>query len=250
MVAHKYSTHIYILEKLHFSLVDGFDPVFYHALTMALLQYTRNVLSTEAIARYVLHTMMAPPVPPGPSEFSRPPLFPSKTYPSYTPPKTVLYLTHDFFDDDFQRGDYGADLLLHGLKELLGQSSVVDHPKRDCLYHTPSHHFTEAKYVSARARLYGGGFTFALKLYDELFNTTARHVSNVQTRIERHDYDLVILGSAHRKLHNLPLWDVVCQHYRRNEVAIVDGGDTPLSGDIIEKFAPCAQFIFSREGLI
>ena len=116
---------------------------------MALLQYTRNVLSTEAIARYVLHTMTAPPKP-GPTLSPHP--YISQKNILQVSPKKVLYLTHNIYgdEDDFQRGDYMTDLLLHGLKQVLGQSSVLDYPKRDCLYKKPSGHFTQARDVSAR----------------------------------------------------------------------------------------------------
>ena len=64
----------------------------------ALLQYTKSVLSTKAVASYVLETMYT---------------YHSKVY----SPKSLLYLTHI---EHGTNGDYMTDLLLHGFKTLLG----------------------------------------------------------------------------------------------------------------------------------
>ena len=233
IVAQRRDSQSYKFLKLHFS-PSQIDTTFFNALTSAFIHYTKNVLSTKALAQYVINEMQSSSVKHVRSHF----------------PLKILFLTHDASgdDDDFSKGDYMVDSLLHGLKQLLGHRYVIDYPRRDCLYKV-SEHFTVSSLLSARAKLYGQGFGYAFKL-DELSSTSERTVNQTRKNIERHKYDFIILGSAHRDKNTLQHWDFVCRYYHRQEVGIVDGGDIPLSEKIIEKYAPCAAYIFSREGYI
>ena len=229
--AQRRGSQLYKFTKLRMP-VRQIDSSFVHAMTSAFLHYTKNVLSTKVLAQYVLSTMQTL----------------SLGRIQTNVPLSILFLTHDSSgdDDDFPKGDYMVDLLLHGFKQLLGHRSVVDYPRRDCLYKR-NDHFTAAGYFSAKTKLYGQGFGYAFKL-DELSRTTERTTNQTKKNIERHRYDLVIVGSAHRNNNKLQHWDLICRHYNRLEVGIIDGGDVPISEKIIEKYAPCASHIFSREG--
>ena len=65
----------------------------YSAVVSALLQYTRNVLSTRAMAAYVMETMRSY----------------SKGHIPNTNPKLILYLTHQ--DHDMDKGRTLIDAL-------------------------------------------------------------------------------------------------------------------------------------------
>lgn len=211
-----------------------FDTPLYVHLTSALLQYSRAVLSTKALAQYVVQTMhrysegkIASPVP-----------------------KSILYLTHQ--DRDMDKGDYLTDFLLLGLYEWLGYQSgrVVDFPRRDCLYKSYEQ-FGSSQYRESRKKLYGYGFVFGHKI--DVYVESARidrQGPALRQRLRNHDFDLVILGSGHRDgwASTLHLWEAVCLHYDRREVAMVFGADYPLPKKILHRYAPCAAHIFSREG--
>lgn len=88
----------------HFNRLD-FDTTrlnkqLYAVIGAALIQYTHNILSTTAVAKYLLNTMFT---------------YSNGVLKSQLP-RTVLYLSHD----SRMGGDYIVDLTLHGLKQLLG----------------------------------------------------------------------------------------------------------------------------------
>ena len=72
----------------------------YSVVSAALLHYTHNVLSTTAVAKYILNTMYE-----NSNGLLKSPL-----------PQSILYVTNDIA----AVGDFLVDLTLHGLKQLLG----------------------------------------------------------------------------------------------------------------------------------
>lgn len=227
--AHKTKTQVYAFDKLSLEM-KRFDRRLYSALTSALLYYTRNVLSTKAIAQYVLNTMYKN----------------SHGLINSPHPKSILYLTHK--DHDMDKGDYMTDFLLHGLQEILGQKTILDFPSRDCLYkHFPL--FNESNYLAARMKMYGMGFSYGAKI-DVFAGTIDRNMEEVKQNIIGRKYDIIILGSGHRDgwASKLFFWDLVCKHYHRLEVGFVDGGDDHLARKVLDRYAPCAGHLFSREG--
>lgn len=218
-----------------YSSASTFDTSLYVHLTNAILQYTRNVLSTKAIAQYVLQMM---------HEYSEGKI-------KSAIPKNILYLSHE--DHDMDKGDYLTDFLLLGLHELLGSTEigkVVDFPRRDCLYKSYDQFGTE-QLKQSKKKLYGSGFVFGHRIdaYIEPMSIK-RDVNTLRKKLENHEFDIVILGSGHRDgwASTLHLWDMVCLKYDRREVAMVFGADYPLPRKILHRYAPCAAHIFSREG--
>lgn len=72
--------------------------------------------------------------------------------------------------------------------------------------------------------------------------------AEIKSSIERHEYDVVVLGSGHRYQEYLPIWELVCRNYDRDHVIIIDGGDSYLSGEIVRRYYLCSKHFFSREG--
>lgn len=231
-VTSKSKLQTYKIENINVNFSSTFDKQFYSAIVMASLRFTKNVLSTKAIAQYVVNTMQ----------------FRSEGRIKKGLPIYVLYVTHTGGDDAFDRGDYMVDLLLHGMKELLGETFVVDHPKRSCVYKTIEH-FNETAYIAERESLYGHGFSYAFKI-DELSNHRVPNSSDIKNDLENHKYDMVLLGSLHRDgwWNEVPLWDIICQYYHRLEVGLIHGGDEKLDEKLLDKYLPCGEHIFSREG--
>ncbi len=223
------STATMNFERLEYDLAR-LDKSLYSVISAAMLQYTRNVLSTTALASYVLDTMLG---------YSKGHLFSAK-------PKQVLYLSHE--DHDLDKGDYLTDQLLHGLKKLLGEAAVVDFPRRDCLY-KPAVDLNTTDYLRHKKKLYGNGFSWGLTL-DAFLGTSERDMNVIRDNVVNRRYDMVILGSGHRdgwaaKLH---FWDLVCKHYNPLEVGWVDGSDNHPSRKMLLKYGNCAGHMFSREG--
>lgn len=216
-------------ETLKFDEIN-INKNFYMVINKALLQYTRNILSTRAVASYVLETMVA-----------------ARQVDNNTI-RNVFYLTH--IDNDMNKGDYMTDFLLHGLKAVLGDGNVIDYPRRDGIYKTAKEYNT-TDYLIARSKLYGSGFSWGLKI-DELHNglDAYRNADVIKRNLMEHRYDAVILGSGHRdgyasKLH---FWDLVCKYYLPSEVGFVFGADYRMNKKILKRYSNCAAHVFSREG--
>ena len=212
------------------------DKKLYMAVSAALRQYTLNVLTTKAMAKYLLETIRKHQVAQLGSQI--PAL-----------PKTILYLTHH--DADMNKGDYLTDMILHGLKELLGENAVTDFPKRDPLYKRDKDFNQTSEYFINRQNYYGFGFSWA-QTFDDWETTELRNYGRVDNNIETNVYDLIILGSGHRDGYKsiLNFWKSICRYYKPYQVALVDGADYHLREKLLKKYAPCVGIIFSREGYI
>jgi hypothetical protein len=230
LTGHRTGQMTYQFDKMEMNL-SLFDSELYSATVSAMLQYFHNVLSTKAIAKYLLDTMC---------RYSQGKL--KKKLPT-----KILYLTHQ--DHDMDKGDYATDLILHGLIKLLGEQPIVtDFPSRDCLYKT-SIEFNETSYLNRRLKLYGSGFSWGLKI-DHFSKEILRNQKQIETMITNHEYDLIILGSGHRDgwASRLWYWDLICKYYHPLEVGFIDGADYHLKKKILEKYSQCAGHLFSREG--
>jgi hypothetical protein len=230
------------------------DKNLYTATTAALLQYCKNVLSTRAIAEYVISIML---------------MKNSKQIPSSTQlnqklnnnvtaqmmksefiPKSILFLTHQ--NSAMDRGDYQTDFLLHGLINLFGRNAIVDYPPRNLLYKTTSE-FTGEEYHNRRKGMYGKGFSFGLLIDDfqeeKSKNQTMLH-NKVIRMIQKKSFDLIIVGSGHRDGRNsiLPFWNKICIFYPSSKVAWIEGGDEHIPPAVVRHYSKCADHLFSREG--
>ena len=213
------------------------DKELYYTVTAALLHYNKQVLSTSGVAKYFLHRVL---------ENAK--LTFGIQVPNFS---KILYLTHE--NKFMKAGDYQVDLLLHGLKSLLGDN-VVDFPKRMVLYKTVNHFNKTSEYTPSRNQLYGFGFSFGL-LLDQWTSVTPTDIStDVKENIVGKKYDLIVLGSGHRDIRwgnyvaRIPFWAEVCTHTPSWKIALVDGGDFPLTSSIINRYAGCVGHFFSREG--
>lgn len=108
----------------------------------------------------------------------------------------------------FLPGQTGADYLmcctLIGLKELLGER-IVDYPKLDFMYD------------SFPCDLIRRAFTYTRLIEDIDIDRT-----NIEERIKKHEFDLIIYGSIHR---GEPFKDLVKRYYRTNEIVYMCGED-------------------------
>lgn len=224
--------HLMKIDTLEFNL-SSFNIKLYMAMNAALRQYTLNVLTTRAMASYLLETIRS---------------YQNQQLGSNQPiPKNVLYLTHH--DADMNKGDYLTDMILHGLIEVLGEKSVTDFPQRDPVYKREKDFNKSSEYFPNRKRLYGFGFSWG-QLIDDWEVTDSRNYAKIDSYIENNIYDLIILGSGHRDGYRsiLNFWSSICKYYKPYQIAFIDGADYHLRAKTLKKYAPCVGLIFSREG--
>jgi hypothetical protein len=212
-----------------------FDRHLYKFVVTAILQYTKNVFSTVSMASYMLQTYF------------------HKSLRSQSSIRSILYLSHDVNDN----GDYMVDLTLHGLIEYFGEDStvIVDYPQRKAVRKTIDD-FLDEDYHRKLDSMYGRGFTFALRT-DPLSKPTPQETTDtIANKIEAQEFDLVIYAAGHR--HNkddnkseepVKMWRLICSHYSRDKVIVLDGGDHPIPIDILDDMVPCSSHLFTREGV-
>jgi hypothetical protein len=273
--------------------MSAVDPVLYSLTVTALLDYTRRHLTTPAMAAQMLSVMGAKPpfcrlgqealrrhgvLTSAATALGRRRWRGQKWAPSVVGlgsvspscphgPIRVLYLTQPT-----GWADYMADTLAHGLVSLLGPDAVVQYPRRDVLYTTPSLLF-EAQRAPVRTGHYGAGFSYANLLFDitDAADPTLaaaggprwgespdaasmaddKKVSAVEARlrasIAAREFDFVVFGLVHRG--PPPLMDAVCASYPRDQIAAVHGNDFPPNAAEIQACASCAGFFFAREAM-
>jgi len=158
----------------------------YPAVAAGLLSYARQRLTTTALARYVLEAS------------------------GHANATSALVLS-SHPDPDYQR-----DMLVHGLRTVLG-AGLVDFVRPRHLYAPPRG--TKAPYLDDdENNLYGHGFTYAHRLSaDDGVDRT-----DLDRRIRAHDFDLVVYASVHR---GMPFWPAVAAAYAPRDRVFVDGED-------------------------
>lgn len=130
----------------------------YNTLLSKLLEYTKNHLTTNKMAEYILKKVN----------------FDNKQN------LKILYLSGNT-DPDYLRC-----VTLHGFKELIGLD-CHDYPKIPHIYKSTTINYNN---------LYGKGFTYTNLLDDELHNNNLDN--SIEEDIKNKFYDIVIYGSYHR----------------------------------------------------
>lgn len=180
-----------IMEGMRIRGVNGthidhatFDYVAYSSVACRALEYTRRYLSTKAIAQYVLEVMGKPLA------------------------QSILLMSQK------PDPDYMRDLLVHGMRELLG-AGAVDVPAFDFMYETPAGE--PPKQLNQGENLYGQGFSYAHRLPRIEVDR-----ENLAARIAAREFDAVIYACVEG---GLPYLEDVLAHYDASSIAIVNGED-------------------------
>jgi hypothetical protein len=140
----------------------------YEPIIKELLDYTRENLTTEARAKYIITTL-------------------GKKVEDI---KSVLYLSGSDF------GDYLRCTVLHGFKTMF-KEKCVDYIRLPHIYNSYPH--------PIRNEVFSFGFSYAFRLpaeYDIHCNRTC-----IEERIASHEFDIIIFGSLHRGMPFLELVD-------------------------------------------
>lgn len=154
---------LYIKYKsLSFDTIQSLYKDEYTSFIDRILLYTRNHLTTEHTAKYILN----------------------KVIPSFTNSINVLFISGSIYPD------YLRCLCLHGLKRILG-SKCHD-------YMFVPHMYTDYITQHDNRELYGNGFTYSRLLAPEMHDFAKD--KTVEKDIMQRKYDIVIYGSLHRGL--------------------------------------------------
>lgn len=127
----------------------------------------------------------------------------------------ILFLTHPY-------PNYVPDLLLHGLREIIG-SQVVDYPKKECLYHKDEKDFWPDLYSNT-------------EWFPKDNGDIDREDIDIKLKTDFFDYlicDVRSISSIINILKNLP--------HTRTRAVIIDGEDSPVN------IKPGMFVIFRRE---
>ena len=168
--------------------MDVFNFEEYLCLADQLLEYTRENLSSDAMAKYLLKTTQ------------------------HEDAKNILFLSGS------EISDYVRDTLLMGLKSLMRDvagGKVVDFVKHNFLYNIP---VDTKPHDWSNEGFYGNGFTYAHWLDGRDEEDRSRLVE----RIKEKEFDLIIFGSIHR---GMPFLDLVFENYGKDDIVFVDGED-------------------------
>ncbi len=139
--------------------LSSLDREQYEPIIKELLDYTRENLTTEARARYIL----------------------SKLGKKAEDVRSVLYLSESV------HGDYLRCTVLHGFKKLFKEKCV------DCI-RVP--HIYDSYPPEIRNEVHGFGFSYAFRVPSEYDIKCNRMF--IGERIAAHEFDVVVFGSLHR----------------------------------------------------
>lgn len=176
---------INVNDQLH---KKNFDLNLYQSFAEASLDYVRNHLTTTKVANRLLNDLGYDN-----SQLN-------------TKPPTILFISRS------KKVDYVRDLLLHGLRKLLGPN-IIDVRRSHFLYKSYQRDQDE--------NLYGYGFSYACQISDESEKYINR--TNIKKRLANGEFDLVIYGAI---LHGLPGFNLVKRYMPREKIILLDGGDS------------------------
>lgn len=119
---------------------------------------------------------------------------------------------------------YLSDMLLHGLRKKLGDN-VVEYERSWWMYHGD---FGPGKLDDNIHK----GFT----IYRTLDDDSNIDRTDIENKIKNQYYDLIVFGYTHYG--SRPgSWDLVTEHYPKNKIAWIDGGDlwSNLKSEVVDK---------------
>lgn len=109
-----------------------------------------------------------------------------------------------FFTD--KNEDYLSDSMLHGFRQLYG-NSVIDFPKKDCMY----------KSYPTEKKVYGNGFTL-YRTMDEIDVDR----TNIEEKLKNNYFDLIVISDIQRQ-HNI--YNKYLEYLTPRNTIILDGED-------------------------
>ena len=152
----------------------------------------------------------------------------------------ILFISSSNVKRDSRLNDYMHDIVLHGLREIYG-NSVIDYPGVWYMYRD------EVKKRSYDiSNLWGKGFT----LYNLLSNYQQIDRTDIENKIKANYFDFIIFGSADLyKLHNISnnpqlFFDKIINS--KSKIIIVDGSDSLFVNEKLIKMVGKGVY-FKRE---
>ena len=117
--------------------------------------------------------------------------------------------------------DYMVSSLLHGLREILGDSAVTDYPPNPLYYEIQSDVFSSYTTLSS-TYVHGLGYTWSHRLRNNTRLRESFNRADIRKGIIEKRWDLVIYPQVHR---GMPYWDLVKSSYDRGKIVLIDAED-------------------------
>ena len=154
----------------------------------------------------------------------------------------ILFISGSNVKQDNRLNDYMHDIVLHGLREIYG-NSVIDYPGAWYMYRT------EVKKRNYDiSNLWGKGFT----LYNLLSNYQQIDRTDIENKIKTNYFDFIIFGSIdfEKSLDNITnnaqlFFDKAVNS--KSKIILVDGKDSPYINHAINKQITGRGVYFKRE---
>lgn len=209
----------YIIGDVVRELTQPVDRDMYLLVTQAMLQYGKALLSTSAMAKYVMEKV------------------------GIQPHHRVLYFGSEGTRHPDATNDYQADTLLHGLQSLMS-TPITDWPRTEGMYLDVTT-FMEDELASCKEKppRYARGFSYAYKMHEPFGIDRSGIDGKLQNPLANFDY--IIFAVAHRGF-----WHRhhICGKVPRDRVVFVHGGDLPAPAvEQLKELHACAAHIFLRE---
>jgi hypothetical protein len=163
----------------------------YYFYLNQILEHTRNNCSTSSSANYFLNKMK-----------------------HLSNVNNILLITCD------KGVNYTREMLWIGLKRLIQEKNgiAIEYPKINYLY---------SSFKGEKENLHGYGFNYLRKLKDDY----EFEKEEIITKIKERFWDLIIFGKVgpdelwEGSIPNLPLWSHVINHYSKDKIVFLYGGD-------------------------
>jgi hypothetical protein len=196
-----------------------------YELITELLTYTREHLTTEKVAKYILEKSNFPFFSKEKEEKEE-----EKEEEKGKETKTtnILFLSGN------TSPDYLRCVTLHGFKTMSEKIHCHDYPKVPHIYKDKSINYSA---------LYGKGITYT-NLLDVSCHDSEKDKRLIKD-IENHQYDMVVYGSFHR---GMPFWKLVNNYYAKEKIVLLCGED--CGGCNVREhqmYSERGYFVFVRE---
>ncbi|MAH02920.1 MAG: hypothetical protein CMI70_03970 [Candidatus Pelagibacter sp.] len=153
----------------------------------------------------------------------------------------ILFIGNSNVNQDSEQNDYMNDIVLHGLREIYG-NSVIDYPG---VWHMYRDEVKKRNYDISN--LWGKGFT----LYNLLSNYQQIDRTDIKNKIKTNYFDFIIFGSIdfEKSMNNITnnpqlFFDKVINS--KSKIIIVDGSDSPFVNEKLIKMMGKGVY-FKRE---
>ena len=128
--------------------------------------------------------------------------------------------------------DYMVASLLHGLREILGDTAVTDFPSNPIYYEIQPDVFQTYSLLHS-TYVHGLGYTWGHRLRNNTNFHNSLNRADIRKGILQKRWDLIVYPQVHR---GMPYWDLVKASYNRGEIILIDAEDWSAGKNLLVEF--------------